>query len=54
MDADRLSIFQFFQIFPTEADAIRFVEAQRWPYGVACPHCEAGDILTCKNGKPID
>ncbi len=38
-----LSIFQFFKLFPNEATAVKFVESQVWPNGIACSHCGSKD-----------
>ncbi len=37
--AKTISVFEFFELFPTEADAVRFIEEQVWPDGPVCPHC---------------
>lgn len=37
--AKTISVFDFFKLFPTEADAVKFVEEQIWPDGPVCPHC---------------
>ena len=34
-----LSVFDFFNMFPDETSAVRFVEAQVWPDGVKCRKC---------------
>ena len=36
-----ISIFEFFEKFPTEQTAIEYFENRRWPDGVRCPHCES-------------
>ena len=38
-DGGTLSIFEFFEIFPTERTAIEHFENRRWPDGVRCPDC---------------
>ncbi len=37
-----ISAFQFFKKFPDERAAIEFIEGERWPLIVVCPHCESG------------
>lgn len=38
-------------IFNDEAKAREFLEAERWPHGPVCPHCEAVDAATKLKGK---
>lgn len=38
-------------IFNDEAKAREFLEAERWPNGPVCPHCEAADAATKLQGK---
>ena len=41
-----------FALFATEAAAVEFFEAIRWPNGPACPVCESADVVP-KSGHPF-
>ena len=50
----QLTILNIAEQIPDEAAAYRFMEAQRWPEGAVCPHCDSGDrvhFLNPENGK---
>ena len=47
------SLYEFFQMFPDEAAAIRYVESRRWPTGAACPKCGSTAVSAVKNAKPM-
>ena len=36
-----LSVYEFFELIPDEQSAMEFIEQERWPDGVVCPHCES-------------
>lgn len=38
-------------IFQNDESAREFLEAQRWPHGPVCPHCEAENAATKMQGK---
>lgn len=44
--AKTISVFEFFKLFPSEADAVRFVEEQIWENGPVCPHCGSGNTVS--------
>lgn len=52
-EAQYISLFQFFKMFPTEEVAIHFFEQARWPKGVRCPRCDKSEtVRVMKNKKP--
>lgn len=51
MSKSTISLLELFQRFPDQDSARAFMEQQRWPKGVDCPHChERGRIGTRKGG----
>lgn len=36
-----ISLLEFIQRYPDEQSAIDFLEEERWPGGVTCPHCDS-------------
>ena len=44
MSNKSVSIYEFLKKFPDEQSAIVYLEARRWPNGVACPTCGSLDI----------
>lgn len=48
-----LSLIELFELFPDEESAIRELEANRWPEGVECPHCESARITEVKDHRPM-
>ncbi len=51
--ADRISLFQFFETFPDEKAAVKFVESKRWSRGRVCPHCGSSSTVEIKSKKPM-
>jgi len=49
VDDDDLNVFKFFDLFPDEQAAVDYLEAQRWPDGVICPHCNSDYTSPIKN-----
>ncbi|MYD24491.1 MAG: IS1595 family transposase [Gemmatimonadetes bacterium] len=50
---DYISLYQFHKLFPDEEAAVAFYEAQRWPNGVRCPHCDkAENVKVVESRKP--
>ena len=47
------SDYDFWQKFPNEAAAVKYVESQRWPDGVQCPRCHSTSVAAVKNAKPM-
>ena len=43
--AKTISVFEFFKLFPSEADAVKFVEDQIWENGPVCPHCGSDNTV---------
>lgn len=43
-----ISVFDFFQLFPDEDEAMRYLENLRWEDGTFCPHCEGERITKLK------
>ena len=39
-----LSIKKLFKMFPDDAEAEAWFVKQRWPNGVACPHCGSVNV----------
>ena len=48
-DKNHISVFEFFQRYPDEQSAIDFLEAERWPDRVICPHCKSDYTSPIKN-----
>ena len=48
-----LTLVQLFDLFPDEAAAIRFFEANVWPAGRCCGHCGATNTREVPNAKPM-
>ena len=44
-----LSVYEFFQHFPTEESAYTYYENHRWPDGPVCPSCESQRISRQKD-----
>ncbi len=47
-----IGLMEVVRKFDTEEKAEAWFVAQRWPNGVACPHCESDNIATVKNRRP--
>ncbi|MCY4428893.1 MAG: IS1595 family transposase [Rhodospirillales bacterium] len=48
-----ISLIELAEMFPDEDAAKRWFEAQRWPDGVRCAHCQSDRVSACKNAKPM-
>ena len=46
-----ISTFQLMELFPDEAAAREYLEARRWPNGVACPTCGVAKKIVKRGGK---
>ena len=50
----RLTLFQFFEQFPDEAEAEAWFERHRWPDGIRfCPECGSTNHAIVKNRRPM-
>ena len=53
MQAEYISLYQFYKQFPDNDAATRYYEEQRWPNGVRCPRCDDTDrVYAVKSRKP--
>ena len=50
---ETISLYEFFDRFPDEAAAVKYVESKRWPNGACCPHCASVRVSAVKSGKPM-
>lgn len=50
---ETISLFQFFQQFPTEESARLYFEGKRWASGAVCGHCGSTNVVECKGHKPM-
>lgn len=50
---ETISIYQFFERFPTEETARVYFENQRWNGDVICPYCDSASITECKDHIPM-
>lgn len=48
-----LSAFDFHEMFPDDAAAVKWFESVRWPDGAVCSHCDSANIAVVKNAKPM-
>ena len=48
-----LTAVDLFKMFPDDAAAERWFEAQRWPDGQFCPDCGSTNTVVVKNRKPM-
>lgn len=48
-----ISIMELNDLFPDDATAEKWFEAQRWPDGVFCPDCGSTNYAVCKSRKPM-
>ena len=49
------STFEFFELFPDEAEARLYLEEQRWGYAPrepVCPHCGCFESITARRSRP--
>ena len=49
----RLGLFEMMEAVPDEESAETYIEARRWPNGVACPRCGSLDTRRVKSAKPM-
>lgn len=47
------SLYEFFNLFPDEAAAVRYLEDRRWKGKPVCPHCGSFSVRPEKNAKPM-
>ena len=52
-DTETLNVFEFFKRFPNEEAARLHFEEMRWHGHATCPHCGTGDVVECKDHKPM-
>ncbi len=53
-DRDGISVVDLFKMFPDDATAEKWFEAQRWPDGErACPNCASCNTAVVPNRKPM-
>ena len=50
MSKSTISIIQLFERFPDQDTARRYMEQQRWPNGVECPHCQERKRIGTRKG----
>lgn len=50
---ETISLYDFFQRFPTEEAARQYFESNRWNGAVSCPHCGSMGIAEVKNHRPM-
>ena len=50
---ETISLYQFFQRFPGEAEARAYFEQNRWAGEVSCPHCGSLSVASVKSMKPM-
>ena len=48
-----ISIMELNDLFPDDATAEKWFEAQRWPDGIFCPDCGSLNYAVCKNRRPM-
>ena len=48
-----MSLVELFDLFPDNAAAEKWFEAQRWPNGVCCPTCGSDRCTVIKSRKPM-
>ena len=52
-DRKGISLAELFALFPTDAAAEAWFEAQRWPNGICCPDCGSVRYSVIKSQKPM-
>ena len=52
-DRDGISLVELFRMFPDNAAAEKWFEAQRWPNGIACPDCGSLRYTSAASRKPM-
>ncbi len=50
---ETISLYEFFQRFPTEESARLYFEGKRFKDGVYCAHCGSLEVSECKNHIPM-
>ncbi len=50
---ETMSMYEFFQRFPSEQSAVSFFENRRWSDKPYCPHCGSLEVTSVANGKPM-
>ena len=50
MSKTTISLLELFQRFPDQDTAISYIEQQRWPDGVSCPHCQERKRIGSRKG----
>ena len=50
---ETVSLYQFFERFPTEDAARQYFERNRWAGEVSCPHCGSLSVAEVKDHKPM-
>ena len=50
---ERLTVIQLLDMFPDDAAAEKWFEAQRWPEGRFCPDCGSTNTVPIKSRKPM-
>ena len=48
-----ISLIELFEMFPDEVSAQEWLEAQRWPDGVQCIHCQSKNVTAIASKKPM-
>lgn len=50
MNRTTISLLELFERFPDQESARSYMEAQRWPDGVTCPHCQEAKRIHKRKG----
>ena len=50
MNRKAISLIELFERFPNQEAARSYMEAQRWPGGVTCPHCQEAKRIKQRKG----
>ena len=50
MNRKAISLIELFERFPNQDAARSYMEAQRWPGGVSCPHCQEAKRIKQRKG----
>ncbi len=50
MNRTTISLIEMFNRFPDQESARSYMEAQRWPEGPICPHCQEGKRVHKRKG----
>lgn len=49
---EKLSLIEFFKMYPDEKAAVKFFEELRWGETITCPYCGSTEISDCKYPMP--